>query len=90
MSVPRNLITASNILELFIEKGEDMHIALANEIVFRIYKDDYFSILYTCGHDTLIILLNYFEEMEEYEVCVSIRDTINEHNNLVKDNLPTK
>ena len=90
MVIPKNLITIENILKLFEENKEDMDFTLAREIVFRIYNKEYFSILYLCGHIHLLILLEYFEKLEEYEVCSLIIDTIDEHNKLVNDKIPTK
>ncbi len=89
MLVPKTLITINDILVLFEENKESMDNALAREIVMRIYKSDYFSILYICGHIPLLILLEYFQELEEFEVCAQIINTISEHNKLTKDNIPT-
>lgn len=90
MATPKKLITVEDILELFKQNNEDMDINLAREIVMRIYKEDYFNVFYICGETTLHILIDYFEELEEFEVCVTIRDTILEHNKLTKDNIPIK
>lgn len=90
MVVPKSLITVDDILELFEKNKEDMDSTLAREIILRVYKGDYFNILYVCGETALLILLEHFEELQEFEVCATIRDTILEHNNLTNDNIPTK
>ncbi len=90
MATPKTLVTVDDILKLFEENKQDMDTTLAREIVMRIYQCDYFSVLYICGHLHLIILIEYFQELEEFEVCASIIDTITEHNKITNDNIPTK
>lgn len=89
MVTPKTLVTVDDILKLFEENKEDMDTTLAREIVMRIYQCDYFSVLYICGHLYLIILIEYFQELEEFEVCAEIINTIKEHNKLTKENIPT-
>ena len=46
--------------------------------------------LYMYGINFLLAFMEYCIKIEEYEVCNAILKAVNEHNELVKDKLPTK
>ena len=51
-----------------------------------IEKDNYLQIIYGMGVVYLLIILDFFEEREQYEYCAKIRDTIGNHKMVSGDN----
>jgi len=64
--------------------------SMIKSILFALKIKSYDTILYSYGHKFLIELLKYFEELEKYEDCHFIKETILEHNKYANDNLTTK
>ncbi len=60
------------------------------KMVELIEKGNYLQILYGMGSNYVLILLDFFEEMEDYERCAIIRDTIDNHNKISGDNIQNK
>jgi protein-arginine kinase activator protein McsA len=58
--------------------------------LLQIKKKNYNDYLNKGSIGALLKLLREFEEQEEFEECIVIRDTIKEFNELCKDNLPTR
>lgn len=50
------------------------------KIIHYVDKDNYLQILYTYGFEVIKELLLYFLDIEDYETCVIIRDTIEKNN----------
>jgi hypothetical protein len=51
-----------------------------DSIISFINRKNYLQILYTWGPELINGLLNHFVEVEDYNQCIMIRDTIAKHN----------
>jgi len=51
-----------------------------NNILSLIHRDNYLQVLYSYGPIMLSDLMNHFLEVENYEHCSKIRDTVYNHN----------
>lgn len=60
------------------------------ENIARYMKEGRFQkIMYMFGHRYLLAILQCFTEQEKYELCDKIVKAINNHNQTVKDKIPT-
>lgn len=64
--------------------------ATVNSVLLHLKTDKYTTLLYTYGSQFLLELLNYYEDLEMYEKCALIKETIESHNKLANDVLPTR
>lgn len=55
-----------------------------------IEKNNFLQILYGMGITYLLIILEFFEDKEDYVTCSIIRETIVNHNKISGDNLKTR
>ena len=59
------------------------------KMIELIEKRNYLQILYGMGYKYLLILMDFFDEREEYDKCSLILSTIHNHNKISGDNLNT-
>lgn len=59
------------------------------EIIKYCETDNYFQILYVYGENLLLVLLNYFEYIEEYSTAQEILHQIEQHNKLTGERIKT-
>ena len=58
-----------------------------NRILHFIHKSNYLQILYMYHEPVICKLLNHFTEVEDYDQCILIRDTVKNHNKATGDNI---
>ncbi len=60
------------------------------KMIELIEKNNYLQILYGFGYKYVLILLDFFEDRNEFDKCAIILETIENHNLISGDNLKTK
>lgn len=60
-----------------------------NDMKFHIEKRYYEQLIYRFPENYISVVLKYFEDMEEYEICGDIIKRIREHNKINNDNIKT-
>ena len=53
---------------------------IIDRVLLYVSRNNYLQILYTYKIETLSVLLSYYLDIEDYASCISIRDTVNDHN----------
>lgn len=60
-----------------------------NDMCFHIEKRYFEQLIYRFPENYITVVLKYFEDMEEYEICGDIVGRIREHNKINNDNIKT-
>lgn len=60
------------------------------EISSMIDGSNFGKIMLCYGYKFLLALLDYFERTEQYEKCAAIKKSIELHNEMVNDSIPTR
>lgn len=61
-----------------------------DKVIYNIRKNNYLQILYDYKEIVLKELLTYFEEIEDYEECIKIRDVVINHKQATGDRIEVK
>lgn len=60
-----------------------------NDIVFLIEQEWYSQLIYRYPKQYVAIILNHFEEQEDFEICTDIKNIIDVHNRINADTVST-
>ena len=61
-----------------------------DEELKQYFKSAGWDLLYGYGYKKVLAKIKEYEELENFEACQAFKEVIEDHNKLVKDNLPTK
>lgn len=75
-------LTVDSLKDCFTTKNLNNYPSLADykRIVQLLFKQNYLQIYYEYGVTYLLILINYFEQNDEYEICGKIKKCIEDIN----------
>lgn len=81
---------AKDVLEsYFLVEGIDVEEGFLDGVVKLLRKSNYLQLLYNYGVHMLLTILKIYEEIELYEECAKIKQTIEDSNKLENRKLPT-